>query len=134
MGTGHWAEKEGRESAWAVGGSSGPCVLGKDPAVVVGRVLLYAAASSSLSASIPAEPAGCVSWTIPGDAALHLELCPAQSSSTLEVLRSSPIFWGEPALAASRHWQEFWDSHQGNDASEAANEIHPCVLSLREYT
>ena len=92
MGIGYWAEKASVRVPMRWEGSSGQWVLGKDPAVVIGCVLLYTVASSSLSASIPAEPAGCVSWAIPGNAALYLELCPAQSSSTVEVLRSSPVF------------------------------------------
>ena len=67
-----------------------------------GEVLISTVAGASPGASMPAEASGCVSWTIPGEAALYLELFPAQSGRTMEVLRSSPRLLREPALTDSR--------------------------------
>ena len=67
-----------------------------------GEVLLSTVAGASPGASMPAETSGCVSWTTPGEAALYLELFPAQGGRTMEVLRSSPRLLREPALTDSR--------------------------------
>lgn len=56
-----------------------------------GEVLL-----STVALPLAAPPclltSGCVSWTILDEAALYLELFPAQSGRTTEVLRSPPVF------------------------------------------